>query len=314
MIENKIDISVIIINYNNCNLLKNCIHSLVEQTLKIDYEIIVVDNNSTECNPKEALPPLKNIRLIHNERNLGFAKANNQALRIANGEYVLFLNNDTIFIENTLKKVYDFAKSLTEPSIIGCKLLNEDLSNQISIGMFDSLRYTITESLFLYKLFPHSQFFNRYFLNYKNFTKPNEVDFVKGAFLFAKREDILFLQGFDERFYFYGEEVELCYRFKKGIGKVIYYPNTKIIHLGGATTKKNLEFMFINQTKAKIQFYQKHFSTFRKILAITFLYIGILIRIPIYFMGGVFSFNKSLLKKSKYYIMKLFTYPKNQFN
>ena len=307
------DISVIIVNYNHCNLLKDCVESLISFTEDVTYEVIIVDNNSTECYPQNVIPRSENILLIQNEENVGFSKANNQGLKYAKGKYILFLNNDTVFIENTLKKIYDLAESLNNPSVIGCKLLNEDKSNQISIGMFDTLWYSISVDLFFYKLFPRSKIFNRFYLNYLDFSEPTEVDFVKGAFLFCDRNSVEKLKGFDEQFYFYGEEVDFCYRFKKGIGKVIYYPKAKIVHLGGATADTNLLFKYENLTKGKIQFYQKHFKGIQKFLAVFFHYFGVFIRIPIYLLGGILSLKKSLIIKSWFYLRQLFVYPKNNF-
>jgi len=307
------DISVIIINYNNCNILKDCVDSLIHFTSGVSYEILIVDNNSDKCDPAEFLPDCENLTLIRNKENIGFSRANNQVLKIAKGNNILFLNNDTIFLENTLKGVFEFAKNFERPSIIGCKLLNKDGSNQISIGNFETLWSSISINLFLYKLFPHSKYFNKYYLNYLEFAEPREVDFVKGAFLFCNKKYVEQLKGFDEEFYFYGEEVDFCFRFKHEIGDVIYYPNTEIIHLGGATTDKNMWFKFENQTKGKIQFYQKHFNGLEKFLAIFFHYFGILLRIPVYLLGGIFSFNKSLLVKSWFYLRQLFVYPENNF-
>lgn len=307
------DISIIIVNYNNCNLLQKCVESVISFTEDITYEIIIVDNNSTECNPEQIIPEINNLILIRNIENHGFAKANNQALKIAQGKYILFLNNDTIFIENTLKKIFNYTEALNKPTIVGCKLLNENGTNQISIGKFDSLIYNISISFFLYKLFPYSKIFNRYYLNYFDFKSPTNVDFVKGAFLLCDKNSVDKLNGFDEGFFFYGEEVDFCYRFRKIGGNIIFYPETKIVHLGGASTDSNLKFKFENQAKGRIQFYQKHFHGVQKYLAIFFHYFGVLIRVPIYFLGGIFTMKRSLIKKSWFYLYQLSVYPRNQF-
>ena len=307
------NISIIIVNYNNCDILKQCIDSIISLTSKVTYEVIIVDNNSTECDPKLVIPNDDRFTLLQNKHNVGFSKANNQALVVAKGKYILYLNNDTIFIENSLKKIYDYVEMLDKPSIIGCKLLNKDGSYQLSTGKFDTLLYSFSVSFFIYKLFPRSKTFNRYYSDYKNLKVPTEVDFVKGAFLFCSKNTADQLQGFDEKFFFYGEEVDFCYRFKKIGGNIVYYPLTKIIHLGGATTEDNLLFKYENEAKGRIQFYQKHLSGIQKYLAILFYYSGVFIRIPIYFLGGILTLKPSLIRKSLFYSYQLFIYPRNRF-
>jgi len=314
-VNNKnLDISIIIVNYNSGMLLYNCIESIVKYTENVSYEIIVVDNNSTDNSINKVLNKYEKVLiLLRNEENKGFATANNQAFKKAKGEYILFLNNDTIFIENSVKKCLEFIEKRNENIILGCKLLNKDYSLQPSVFDFLTLWNTFTSNFFLYILFPRSKYFNKYHLMNKKIDYTTEVDIVSGAFLLAKTTSILALNGFDERFYFYAEEMDLCYRHKQFGGKVIYYPETSIIHLKGETTKKNLWFLHKNRMRATIQIFQKHFKGIKFPLALVFHYIGMLIRIPILFLVGLFTFNFKYIKES-YFFSKLFLYyPKNKF-
>jgi len=300
-------VSVIIVNFNNFKYLRQCIKSIKDCHVNLLYEIIVVDNNSEEGNIRDIIKDFEGVKIIQNKENLGFAKANNQGLRIAKGDYILYLNNDTIFIENTLEKVLDyFDNSLNKNMIIGCKLLNEDHSHQECIADFDSPANIFGEAFFLYKIFPNSKSLNKYHLNYKNIDTVVETDTVKGAFIFMKREDAIRMGGFDEDYFFYSEEVDMCYRFKESGGKVIYYPLTSLVHLGGGTTRNLHWFMFKNQTLSKRIFYKKHYSGLNYQLVVLFHYWGIIIRVPIYFLGGIFSFEPHLIKKSYYYCKQLF--------
>jgi len=113
------------------------------------------------------------------------------------------------------------------------------------------------------------------------------------------------LNGFDESFFFYSEEVDLCYRFKKSGGKIYFYPQTKIYHFGSVSTNNNLSFRFINLSKAKIQYFKKHFNKLNFVLIVLFHYLGIILRIPIYYLGGIILFNKDYRIKAKNYFLQL---------
>ncbi|MCZ6704200.1 MAG: glycosyltransferase family 2 protein, partial [Ignavibacteria bacterium] len=280
----------------------------------VAYEIIVIDNNSSEGNIDDVVDDFDEITLIKNKVNKGFGAANNQGLIIAKGKYVLFLNNDTILLENSLKKVYDFAETLNVISIIGCKLLNKDKSLQHSVYDFPSLLNVFTSNFFLYSIFPKSKLFNKYHLMNRCINETTEVDVVTGAFLFSTKEKLKEIGGFDERFFFYNEETDLCYRFKKNGGKIYYFPSTAIIHLKGGTTKKNLYFKYLNESIATIKYYQKHFKGIKFFAVVLMHYTGMFIRIPIYFLIGLILFNKELILRSYYQIKKIFIYPKNTFD
>jgi len=313
LFQQEIDISVIIASYNKFELLERCLDSLILHTIQIKYEIIVIDNNSTEGNIKDELSRYENIILIQNSKNKGFGAANNQGLNVAKGKYVLFLNNDTIFLENTLKIVFDFAESLNFPAIIGCKILNEDKSLQHSVYDFPSLLNLFTSNFFFYVLLPKSKYFNKYYLMNRKINSVTKVDVVTGAFLFSKTFLIRSIGGFDERFFFYNEETDLCYRFVKNRGQVLYFPETSIVHLKGGTAKRTSWFAYRNQSVATIQFFQKHFRGLKFLLALTIHFIGLLIRIPILFMLGLLTFRNHLLYRSLCFIGLLFIYPQNKF-
>ncbi|MFH0735648.1 MAG: glycosyltransferase family 2 protein [bacterium] len=307
-------ISIIIINYNRFDLTENCIESIYKYSKDVTFEIILVDNNSTVGSSKLIEEKYTDIIWIKNNNNMGFSYANNQGLKIAGGKFVLFLNNDTLFIENTLLKVIDFYKTLPGSSLIGCKLLNLDLSHQDSVIDFDNIANLIGENFFLYKIFPKSKKWNRFYLNKYDIIDVKEVDIIKGAFIFGESKIIKEMMGFDTRFYFYSEECDLCKRFKNKHGKVYYYPLTSIIHLGGATTDNMPWFSIKNLSIGKIQFFQKHFNGLKFYVVLLIHYCGILIRVPIYFVSGLALLKSNLIKKAYLYCKLLFIYPKNLFN
>jgi len=310
---NKIDVSIIIVNYNNFELLENCLNSIYQHTTGITFEVIVVDNNSNEGDVSEITSKFRNVKLIKNIDNKGFSAANNQGFKIASGEYYLILNNDTFFLENTIKKTLDFVCLRKEKVFVGCRLLNSDKTYQESVMNFPSAWNTLSDSLFLSKIFKRSKFFNKNALSFSSVSQPIEVDVIKGAFIFCRSEDIKQLNGFDENFYFYSEELDLCKRFKKISGKIIYYPETSIMHIGGATVKNDELFFYKNQAVARIQYFQKHLNGIRFLLAVLFYYTGIIIRIPIYLLFGIISFKVDYFSKSRHYFKQLFYYPQNVF-
>ncbi|HEX2868922.1 MAG TPA: glycosyltransferase family 2 protein [Ignavibacteriales bacterium] len=315
--ENKLvkpDCSIIIVNYKDYKLIYDCIDSVIKHTSGLSYEIIVVDNSS-EGSEIDRLKEkyLSCVQIIKNKENLGFARANNQGIGIARGRYILLLNNDTLFLENSLRKLIDFSESRGNNLIAGCKILNADMTRQVSVWEFDNFLNALSEILFIYKVFPRSRLLNRFYKNYVETTEPSEVDVVKGCFLFCPRDVAEKLNRLDERFYFYMEETDFCYRLKSMGGKVYYFPGTEIVHLDGSSTKSIQWFKFRNQTMAKIQFLQKHVKGVRFFLMAFLHYFGVFLRTFVYLAMGVLSLNKILLKKSFYYLRQLGVYPKNLF-
>lgn len=279
-ISYKIDLSIVIINYNSYDLSKETLETLIFNTNEIIYEIIIVDNNSTDGSLEKLQNEFQELIFIKNAENLGFAKANNIGMKIAKGKYLLFLNNDIIFLENSLKQLIDFLESKKNDSIlVAPQLLNSDYSVQMSTYSFQTLWLTFTTNCFLYLLFPKSKYFNKYyFFNQQNW-EISEVDTITGAFILGKRNEILKLSGFDEDFFFYGEDNDLCYRFRKKGGKVVYFPKTKIIHLKGGSTKGNSWFVSKNRTIALYKLFEKHFKSPKREVAIIITYLGNLIRL-----------------------------------
>lgn len=309
----RIDVSVIIVSFNSFQYLNECLTSLFKFCTGTSNEVIVVDNASTEGNIESVIHNYRNVNLIKNNKNLGFAPANNIGLKYAHGKYTLFLNNDTVFIEDSIKKVFDYAEINQKKIFAGIQLLNPDGSKQESVVQFPSVWNAITENFFLYKIFPHSEFFNKYYQNCANYNSAVETDVIRGAFMFCPTEGLKELNGFDEHFFFYSEETDLCKRFKDGGGMVIFFPASSIIHFGGATADLDPWFKFRNQATGKIQYYQKHFKGIKFFFLIIIHYTGLLLRGFLFALGGVITANKKLILKGYYFFKQLFVYPPNQF-
>ncbi len=272
-------LSVIIVNYNVKYFLEQCLHSVQKALGKLEGEVWVVDNNSVDGSVEMVQQKFPTVKIIANTDNKGFSKANNQAIRQANGEYILLLNPDTVVEEDTFSKVIQFMDSHPKAGGLGVKMIDGS-------GKFlpESKRGLPTYDVAFYKifglsaLFPKSKTFGRYHLGYLDDSKIHEVDILAGAFMLL-RKSILEKTGLlDEDFFMYGEDIDLSYRILKAGAKNYYFPETRIIHYKGESTKKssvNYVFVFYN---AMIIFAKKHFSKSNASLFSFFIRIAIYLR------------------------------------
>lgn len=271
-------VSILIVNYNTSELLINCIKSIYKQTSFIEFEIIVVDNHSSDDSVSKVRKDFPNVKVIENNQNIGFAKANNQAINESTGEVILLLNSDTIVLDGAIEKSFRFFKDHPDAGVVGCKLMNPDRSLQPSCRSFPSLLNYLSESFFLYKLFPKSQIFGRpfmTFLDYKNIVK---VDVVTGAFMMIKRDVLDHVGLLDDGFFMYSEETDFCYRVRKNGWQIYYYPGAQIIHIRGGTSEQLAAQMFLELHKSQIRFCFKHHPGWYAHIEKVMIFTGVLLR------------------------------------
>ena len=263
MIEStqKYDLSVVIVNYNVVFFLEQCLNSVFAASKNLNVQVFVVDNNSVDGSINMLKENFSSVVLIENKENVGFSKANNQAIKRANSPYVLLLNPDTVIEEDTFDKCIDFMNSNTDCGGLGLRMLDGK-------GNFlpESKRGFPSPSVAFYKifglsyLFPKSQKFGRYHLGFLSEFEVNEVDVLSGAFMLLRKVTLEKVGLLDEQFFMYGEDIDLSYRIKLGGYKNYYFPETKIIHYKGESTKKSsVNYVFVFY-KAMILFAKKHFS------------------------------------------------------
>ncbi len=271
-------LSVVIVNYNVEHFLEQCLIAVRNGLRHIESEIIVVDNNSVDGSLEMLSDKFPEVQVIANKKNLGFARANNQAIKIANGEFILMLNPDTVVEADTFEKVIRFMETHPDAGGLGVKMVDGS-------GKFlpESKRGLPTPSAAFYKifgfanLFPHSKRFSAYYAGHLNEDEIHEVDVLAGAFMLI-RKTVLDKTGLlDESFFMYGEDIDLSYRIMKAGYKNYYFPETRILHYKGESTKKSSTNYVLVFYKAMLIFARKHFTGKNARLLTLF------IRISIYF-------------------------------
>ncbi|MEP6615670.1 MAG: glycosyltransferase [Ginsengibacter sp.] len=232
-------LSVIIVNYNVKYFLEQCLYSVMKAIKNLDAEILVVDNCSTDGSKDYFLNKFETVRFIWNDRNAGFSKANNMAEKIARGDYILFLNPDTIVPEDCFEKCLSFFHSHQGAGALGTRML-DGAGNFLkeSKRSFPSPLTSLYKLSGLTRLFPRSGIFAKYHLGNLDPHKTHEVDVLAGAFMMIPKKVIESIGNFDEKFFMYGEDVDLSYRIQKAGYKNFYFSDCAIVHFKGESTKK----------------------------------------------------------------------------
>jgi GT2 family glycosyltransferase len=275
------DVSVIVVNWNTCALLHQCLQSVYAEAGSITCEVIVVDNGSTDGSVEMVQREFDDAKLLANSDNRGFAAANNQGMAIAMGRYVLLLNSDTIVLDRAIEKTVAFADHHPDTAVIGCRVLNPDHTLQNSCFMFPSLLNWFLFATYLYRLFPRSRLFGREQMTWWSRNDSREVDVVTGCYMLVRKETIDEVGLMDERFFMYAEETDWCYRFKAKGWKNRFTPDAEIIHIGGASAAKlgARRAQMIDQSMVRYMF--KHWSRPRAVIGVYMNAIFYLIRLAL---------------------------------
>lgn len=269
------DLSVVIVNYQTFELTRNTINSIFEYSYPFSYEILVVDNASTDDSLSKLQDYFKDkVTFIASKENNGFAAGNNQALRIAKGRYVLLLNSDTIVWENTLEDIYNYMEKHTDVGASGCRVLleNGDLDKACKRSFPN-----VKNSFFRLFHIPTNSKDDNYNLDDLPDDEIYEIDCLTGAFMFMRAEALNEAGLLDETFFMYGEDIDLCYRIKKAGWKIIYYGESKITHLKGASSKKQKNKLIYEFYRAMYIYYKKHHAKESSFLVNIVVYIGIVV-------------------------------------
>lgn len=302
------DVSIIIVAWNVRQFLYNCLKSVYDQTKGIDFEVIYVDNASKDGSVEMVRGEFPQVKIIKNEENKGFIKANNQGIEISNGRYVLLLNSDTIVLDNAIQKTVKFADEHPDAAVVGCRVLNPDYTLQRTCFMYPSLLNMFLSATYLYKIFPKSRFFGREEMTWWNYNDVREVETICGCFSLVRNEAIKQIGLMDERYFVYGDDPDWCYRFKKNGWKIMFTPNGEIIHYGGQTTKQDVNTSsspkkyrrsFLMARKFRLQlhgseliFIKLHGSKPAFLFACLFTALFLLLRVPYWFAMAMLHKNE----------------------
>ena len=293
------DLSVIIVNWNTKKLLEDCLRSIFKFTKDVGFEIIIVDNGSEDGSQSMLKKKFPQVKLIPNKDNLGFAKANNQGIKIAKGKYVLLLNSDTYLIENSFKKLVEKADELDDLGALGPLLLNEDRSIQQSVGFFPDLPQIFWWMTFIDDL-SGGTMLKPYHVDHDSFYKSeHEVDWVTGAAFFIPTKVIDKVGLLDEKIFMYGEDFEWCFRIKKSGFKVYFSPAAKIVHIGGGSVNKIRTNAFAGEFKGLVYFYKKYKGRTSLQILLFLLKMGTLLRIVAFAIFGRIKTAKSYVEVLK---------------
>ncbi|HPI54859.1 MAG TPA: glycosyltransferase, partial [Chitinophagaceae bacterium] len=286
-------LSIVIVNYNVRYFLEHCLRSVSRACANLQAEIIVVDNRSTDGSVEMVMEKFPDVILIANQENTGFARANNQGVGKASGEYILYLNPDTIVAEDCFEKCLAYMDAHPTAGALGCRLIDGKgqflPESKRGFPSADVAFYKITG---LNSLFKTSKTFNRYHLGYLSEHEVNEVDVLVGCFMLCRKKIIDQVGGFDETYFMYGEDIDLSYKIIQAGYKNIYFPETTVIHYKGESTKKgslNYVKMFY---QAMIIFAEKHFKGSRKGLFVFMIRLSIYLRAVLAFVTRMFSMIK----------------------
>lgn len=284
------DLSIIIVNYNTKELLKQTIQSVISTARGISYEIIVVDNDSRDGSTEMVKNDLPEVVFIKNNENLGYAKANNIGIKKSIGKYVLLLNSDTVVIDNCLQDCVKYMDKNEDIGALGCKVVLRDgtLDHACKRG-FPTPEASLAYVLKLDKLFPKSKKFGQYDLTYLPENDINDVDCLIGAFMMIRAAAIKEIGLLDEEFFMYGEDIDWCFRIKSAGFRNVYYPVAQITHYKGESSKKRRYMTIYEFHRAMYLFYNKHYRKKYNFIVSGLVYLGIGLKLGLTMLVNLFK-------------------------
>jgi N-acetylglucosaminyl-diphospho-decaprenol L-rhamnosyltransferase len=292
-----VKVSIVIVNYNVKELILKCLYSIDKYSSnREEMEIIVVDNNSSDDSVSEIKRTFPDVIVIENKTNDGFPIANNQAFKIAKGEFIFMLNPDTELLNDGILQLSAFLDENPNIAMVAPKLFNTDRSLQKSFWRFPKLKYIIAEDYYLKPLIKEKYYED------KDINNMFEVESVSGAAMFFRRTLFDSIGMLDEKL-FWIEDIDYCYRIVKNNNKIVYLPSIQIVHHIGQSAKKNYNISISNQIYNKIKFFDKHYSKTKTILLKYHNFIFVLFKIITF--GILSPFKKMYFLKTKAYIYTL---------
>lgn len=276
-------ISVIIVSWNTKTELRNCLTSLYERNKDVSFEAFVVDNASKDGSPEMVDEDFPEVKLLRNAENLGYSRANNQAIKLVKSQYILLLNSDTEFkTEGSLSKTYSFIKDKSDLGIVGVRLVFPDGSLQAAGRDFVTVWSLFKSQL----LFSRSRFVIKIKsrLYHKNNSMPYKTDYVDGAFLFFRKEVVDQIGLMNEKYFLYGEDMEWCLRASRAGWKISVFPQVEIVHHQGKSSVQNLSLALQENLVNICQFIKEVYGTGKGQFSYLIYLTGMLIRAGLLFL------------------------------
>jgi GT2 family glycosyltransferase len=295
-----IDVSIIIVNWNTKELLLNCIESLYDETHDAAMEIIVVDNGSSDGSPEAVKSTYPQVKVICNNENLGFAKANNIGIAESVGRYVCLVNSDIKALDAVVDRLSAYMDQHPEIGAIGPKTVNDDMSIRVNTRRFPTLWNTFCETFFLADLFPSHSLFRGRTMTWFSHMETKNVDVLSGCFLMVRREVVEKVGALDDTFFIYGEDTDWCKRMNQNKWAVVFFADTKAIHYAGASSSAAPIRFLIELTKADLQYWKKHHNIIEYSLYQILMIIHFFIRALAWLMSSVIKSSNREISKAKY--------------
>jgi GT2 family glycosyltransferase len=254
------DLSVVIVNFNTGELLRDCLRSLQPELRGLEAEILVVDNASSDVSLEMLAEEFPGVLVLANSENLGFGRANNRALRQAGGRLVLLLNPDTRVRAGAVRSLMNAIDSLPGAVAVGPRIIRPDGRLDLACRRsFPSPPVAVARLLGLSRVFPNSRWLARYNRTYEDPSRPGEIDSGTAAAMCFKREALAAIDFFDEDFFMYGEDLDLCFRLKACGGRIYYVPDAVVVHLKGMASGRQARVMLREFHRSMWIFYRKHY-------------------------------------------------------
>jgi GT2 family glycosyltransferase len=255
-----LDLSVIIVSWNVRELLARCLEALYATVRTLSFEVIIVDNASVDGSAAMVGERFPEVILIANADNLGFGRANNQGAAIARGRHLLLLNPDAFVHQGTVERLVAFLDTNPDAGAAGPKLLNEDGTLQRSVTSFPTVLTELWTTLGLDRAFPRHPVFGHYKLTHWAMDDLRPVDALMGACLLVRREVVEHTGLFDEQFFMYSEEVDLCYRIQGAGWRNYFLPDVQATHIWGGSSRRVPTATFLRLFRSRVQFFRKHYG------------------------------------------------------
>ena len=281
-------LSIIIVNWNQRDMLADCLQSFVPKLQPNREEVIVVDNASTDGSVEMLAERYPEVRLIRNSKNRGFAAANNQGFAVARGHYLLLLNNDTLVHGDVLNRAYEYMERHADVAVMGCKVLNDDGTTQVSTTQYPSLTNLALLTSGLWKL-PWPKFLGRYQMAHWQRDDVRDVDTISGCFMLVRESAMDQVGVLDERFFFFGEETDWCKRFRDAGWRVTFAPVGEITHFGSVSARRLNHERDLMLSRAMVRLHRKHRGLVSAMLVWFVLLVFNLSRVGFWALRSMFS-------------------------